>query len=106
MPELICLRKEISPQHASYIFDLLSVNQIHCLLDSEGSSVPDLQSGGKRNILVEPKDQAKAERLLSELAPPETAPEEYQEDLLGPKRRHLLSLIAERFFHRPSQPPN
>lgn len=101
MAELVCLRKEIPLQQASYIFDLLSVNQIHCLLHSETNSVPDLQSGGKRSVLVEPHDQEKAERLLAELVPPDQAPEEYQEDLIGPKRRHLLSIIAERFFHRP-----
>jgi hypothetical protein len=101
---MICIRNAVLQSEAAYIFELLSANQIHCLVESYRSSDQplDLKSSGMRKILVSQEDQAKAERLLVELTPINEVPEEYDSVGLGSKRRHLLDIIAERFFpHKP-----
>lgn len=96
---MICIRDAVNQHDASHIFELLSVNQVECLIEnySLDNQLPDLQSSGMRQVLVHQEDQGKAERLLSEMTPVNEIPEEYHEVGMGSKRRHLLSLLAEHF---------
>ena len=96
---MICILDSVPSKDASYIFELLTVNQVECLVENYSGSLPDLESSGMRQIMVHQKDQEKAQRLLSELEPPAQTPEEYHEVGLGSKRRHLLSMLAAKFSH-------